>query len=102
MSTPLLLLNRAGGAWLGQSVDRRTGTINWDEACQRQACDKLVQAWQGDGFTPGEGQDPYLQRIMRQLDEPRIQEIIQAAQTYLLAPFCCNLAETEKPQRTKK
>lgn len=102
MSTPLLLLNRAGGAWLGQSVDRRTGAINWDEACQRQACDKLVQAWQGDGFIPGEGQDPYLQRIMRQLDEPRIQEIIQAAQTYLLAPFCCNLAETEKPQRTKK
>ncbi|WP_413737203.1 exodeoxyribonuclease V subunit gamma [Sodalis sp. RH21] len=102
MNTPLLLLNRAGGAWLSQCYDRNSGGIDWDETCQAQGRDKLLQAWQGDAFTPGEGQDPYLQRLMRQLDEDRIQAIMLAAQTYLLPPFSRNLAETEKPRREKK
>ncbi|WP_413739662.1 exodeoxyribonuclease V subunit gamma [Sodalis sp. RH14] len=102
MSTPLLLLHRAGGAWLAQSYDHGTGAIDWGESCQLQARDKLMQAWQGDGYTPGEGQDPYLQRLMRQLNAPHVEAIIQAAQTYLLAPFSLNLAEAEKARRGKK
>lgn len=102
MTTPLLLLTRSGGAWLTQCADRETGQIDWDEQCQRQARDKLLQAWQGDGYTPGEGQDPYLQRLMRQPDEAHLAAVMAAAERYLLDPFCHNLAETEKSRRNKR
>jgi exodeoxyribonuclease V gamma subunit len=92
MNDPLLLLHRSGGAWLSQSYDRDKGEIDWSETCQFQARDKLLQAWTGDEYLPGDGQDPYIQRLMRQLDEPRIEAIIAAAQTYLLVPFSLNLA----------
>lgn len=102
MNTPLLLLNRAGGAWLSQSYDGDAHAIDWREPCQLLARDKLTQAWLGDGRAPGEGQDPYLQRLMRQLDPAHIHEIIQAANTYLLPSFSRNLADAEKTRRGKK
>ena len=102
MNTPLMLLHRSGGAWLKECFDREQGAIDWSDACQQRARDKLLQAWAGDEYTPGDGQDPYLQRLVRQLDEPRLEAIIFAAQTYLLPPFSLNLAAVAaKPTRPR-
>lgn len=102
MASPLLLLPRAGGAWLSQCYDPVTQSIDRDESRQRQARDKLIQAWQGNGHVPGEGEDPYLQRLMRQLEEQHIEAIISAAERYLLPPFMCNLTQSEPAKREKK
>lgn len=92
MVSPLLLLNRSGGAWLNHCFDRQTQSIDWEEHRQRQARDKLIQAWMGDGCIPGEGNDPYVQRLIRQLDKQHIDAIVVAAERFLLLPFRFNLA----------
>ncbi|KYP97205.1 hypothetical protein BG74_04735, partial [Sodalis-like endosymbiont of Proechinophthirus fluctus] len=80
-----------------------TQSIDRDESRQRQARDKLIQAWQGNGQAPGEGKDPYLQRLlMRQLEEQHIEAIISAVERYLLPPFMFNLAKSEPVKREKK
>ncbi|MCR3755962.1 MAG: exodeoxyribonuclease V subunit RecC [Sodalis sp. Psp] len=101
MVSPLLLLNRSGGAWLSHCFDWKTQSIDWDETRQQQARDKLIQAWQGDGFIPGEGNDPYVKRLIQQLDQQHIDEIIVAAERFLLPPFKFNLAKN-KPARHKR
>lgn len=102
MASPQLLLPCAGGAWLSHCYDPVTQSIDRDESRQRQARDKLIQAWQGNGHVPGEGEDPYLQRLMRQLEEQHIEAIISAAERYLLPPFMFNLAQSEPAKREKK
>ncbi|WMQ74932.1 MAG: RecBCD enzyme subunit RecC [Sodalis sp.] len=102
MASPLLLLPRAGGAWLSQCYDPVTQSIDRDESRQRQARDKLIQAWQGNGHVPGEGEDPYLQRLMRQLEEQHIEAIISIAERYLLLPFMFNLTQSKLAKREKK
>ncbi|TKI05928.1 exodeoxyribonuclease V subunit gamma [Martelella alba] len=94
MQTPLLLLSRSGGAWLNQCFDRDRGEIDWSEGRQQQARDKLLQAWLGDDHVPGDGEDAYIQRVVRQLGEAHLAAIIRAAQTYYLPPFSLNLAVT--------
>ncbi|WP_413726679.1 exodeoxyribonuclease V subunit gamma [Sodalis sp. RH16] len=102
MNSPLLLLHRSGGAWLDYCFDRDKGDIDWSEERQRPARDKLLYAWLGDDYMPGDSQDPYIQRLMRQLDGDRVEAIIQAAQNYLLTPFSLNLAATsEKSKRPR-
>lgn len=102
MASPLLLLPRSGGAWLSQCYDSVTQSINRDESRQRQARDKLIQAWQGNGHVLGEGEDPYLQRLMRRLEEQHIEAIISAAERYFLPPFMFNLTQSEPAKREKK
>ncbi len=102
MNSPLLLLYRSGGAWLDDCFDRDKGDIDWSDVRQRRARDKLLHAWLGDDYMPGDSQDPYIQRLMRQLDESHAEVIIQAAQNYLLTPFSLNLAATaEKSKRPR-
>lgn len=101
MASPLLLL-RASGAWLSQCYDPVTQSIDRNESQQRQARDKLIQAWQGNGQVPGEGVDPYLQRVMRKLEEQHIEAIISAAERYLLPPCMFNLAQSEPAKCEKK
>ncbi|MFE8153726.1 exodeoxyribonuclease V subunit gamma [Brenneria goodwinii] len=91
MNKPLLLLNKSGSAWLAQCYDRESDSIQWDEETQSKARAKFLQAWQGNMGMPGEGEDYYLQRIVRELDEKRMEEIIEAAQTWLLPPIRSNL-----------
>lgn len=93
MTTPLLLLNRSGGAWLNTCIDRHAQNIKWDETSQHQARDRLIQTWKGDDYMPGECTDLYLYRLIRQLDAVSIKAIIQATEKYLLPPFLLNLAE---------
>ncbi|WP_130831489.1 exodeoxyribonuclease V subunit gamma [[Erwinia] mediterraneensis] len=81
---PLMLLNKSGGAWLEASFDARSGELQWDEATQQKARNRLLQAWQGGYQVEGEGNDPYLARLCRVLDEARLQEIIAAAQQWYL------------------
>ncbi|UVK77417.1 MAG: exodeoxyribonuclease V subunit RecC [Sodalis sp. Fse] len=92
MTTPLLL-NRSGSAWLTHCFDRQIQNIDWEESRQQQARDKLIKAWQGDGYVTGENNDPYMQRLIRQLDKTHIEDIILAAQRYFLPPFILNVAQ---------
>ncbi|MEH2919653.1 exodeoxyribonuclease V subunit gamma [Samsonia erythrinae] len=92
MNEPLLLLNKAGGAWLAECYDRESDSLRWDEETQAKARARLLQAWQGNMKVRGEGEDYYLQRIVRELDEKRMSEIIEAAQVWLLPAFRFNLA----------
>ncbi|MEC5318445.1 exodeoxyribonuclease V subunit gamma [Brenneria populi subsp. brevivirga] len=91
MNKPLLLLNKSGGAWLSQCYDRESDAIQWDDEAQIKARAKLLQAWQGNMGVAGEGEDDYLRRIVRELDEKRMDEIIAAAQIWLLPPVRFNL-----------
>ncbi|MCG8707252.1 exodeoxyribonuclease V subunit gamma [Brenneria sp. 4F2] len=91
MNKPLLLLNKSGSAWLSQCYDRESDSIQWDDDVQSKARAKLLQAWQGNMGMMGEGEDYYLQRIIRELDADRMDEIIEAAQIWLLPPIRSNL-----------
>ncbi|VAX76570.1 RecBCD enzyme subunit RecC [Serratia symbiotica] len=83
---PLLLLHKSGWAWLTQCYQTRTQRIDWQEETQRKAQEKLIQAWQGDQHTPGEGEDPYLQRVFCQcrLDNKDLAQILNETERYLL------------------
>lgn len=95
MRTPLLLLNRSGGAWLTQCFNKSTKSIDWEEDKQQQARNKLIDTWQGDKYITGEGDDPYLKRLISPLNETHIKAIISAAQRYFLPPFIFNEAQDD-------
>lgn len=94
MSSPLLLLPRSGGAWLSNSYDAMTKSIDRNERRQVQARNKLIQAWQGNYHIPGECTDPYLQLLIRQLDAKHIEAMILAAERYLLPSVMFNKAQS--------
>ncbi|MEG3134368.1 exodeoxyribonuclease V subunit gamma [Rouxiella sp. T17] len=92
MTSPLKLLHKSGWAWLLESIDKKSGALNRDDETQIKATNKLVQAWQGNDRVPGEGQDPYVQRALRQLDNESIEAIIGEAERFLLPVVLHNLA----------
>ncbi|CUX96725.1 exodeoxyribonuclease V subunit gamma [Candidatus Doolittlea endobia] len=102
MTTPLLLLPHSGGAWLSHCYDRTTQRIDRDENRQRQAHDKLIQAWQGNTYVPGEGTDPYLQRLIRQLNQQYLEKILSTTERYFLPFFRLNLAQTKPAGKRNK
>ncbi|MGP4123713.1 MAG: exodeoxyribonuclease V subunit gamma [Sodalis sp. (in: enterobacteria)] len=102
MASPLLLLHRSGGAWLSHCYDPVTQSIDCAEGRQWHARDKLIKAWHGNRYVPGEGQDLYVQRLMLQLEEEHIKAIISAAECYLLQPFIYNLAQSETGKVKRK
>lgn len=102
MASPLLLLPRAGGAWIHHCYDPATQSIDREERRQRLARDKLIHAWKGNIHVPGEAQDAYLQLLIRQLEEQHIDAIISAAERYFLPPFMFNVAKREPAKRYKK
>ncbi|QUG74512.1 exodeoxyribonuclease V subunit gamma [Erwinia sp. E602] len=79
-----LLLTRSGAAWLEASYDGNSGTLLRDEATQKKAQAKLLAAWQGNYQIEGEGSDPSLQRLIRQLDDEAVQQFTAAAERWLL------------------
>ncbi|SFC67779.1 exodeoxyribonuclease V subunit gamma [Pragia fontium] len=84
LSSPLLLLPKSAWAWLESCYDATTAQICWDEASQQKARQKLIQAWQGSPQLRGEGDDPYLMRLFRLMDDSRYQQIITDSEPYLL------------------
>lgn len=90
MDRPLLLLNRTGGAWLEAIYDRDADSLRMDEDSARKARLKLLDAWQGNLMVAGEGEDYYLQRIVREMDGARMEQVTAAAQTWLLPPLRWN------------
>ncbi len=84
LAQPLLLLNKSGGAWLEASFDRKSGQLLEDEATQKKALSKMLQAWQGGYQVQGEGSDPYLQRLNRTLNDDMLQAIVAAARQWYL------------------
>lgn len=93
LSTPLLLLPKSAWAWLTSCYDKSSGHILWDEDIQQKACQKLVQVWQGGQQVTGEGEDPYLMRLFRVMDDQRSQQIITDSQPYLLTLIRHKLAD---------
>ncbi|PHI32100.1 exodeoxyribonuclease V subunit gamma [Budvicia aquatica] len=83
LSTPLLLLPKSAWAWLTNCYDQSSGRILWDEEIQQKARQKLIQVWQGGQQVTGEGEDPYLMRLFRVMDDKRYQQIISDSQPYL-------------------
>lgn len=84
LSQPLMLLNKTGWAWLSQCYQPQTQQIDWEEEVQIKARAKLLQAWQGDRYIPGEGEDPYVQRVCRQIDNLFLEQIMDETARYLL------------------
>lgn len=84
MCAPLLLLAKSGGAWLNTCYDASSDSLLLDDATQAKARVKLLQAWQGDYQTEGEGSDPWLQRLFRTPDDECIRAISQQAEQWLL------------------
>lgn len=84
MCSPLLLLPKTGGAWLEASYDEKSAAILRDENTQEKARIKLLQAWQGNMQVEGEGNDPYLARLFRMLDDATVRAITDNAEAWLL------------------
>ncbi|EEP93901.1 Exodeoxyribonuclease V gamma chain [Yersinia aldovae ATCC 35236] len=84
MCEPLLLLSKSGWAWLSHCFDSDSGQILWDEETQTKARMKLLQAWQGDQRVAGEGQDHYIQRVFRLMDNQNLDMILHETERYLL------------------
>lgn len=84
MCEPLLLLSKSGWAWLSHCFDSDSGQILWDEETQTKARMKLLQAWQGDQRIAGEGQDHYIQRVFRLMDNQSLDMILHETERYLL------------------
>ncbi|WP_145521722.1 exodeoxyribonuclease V subunit gamma [Yersinia aldovae] len=84
MCEPLLLLSKSGWAWLNHCFDSDSGQILWDEETQTKARMKLLQAWQGDQRVAGEGQDHYIQRVFRLMDNQNLDMILHETERYLL------------------
>ncbi|MBV4412672.1 exodeoxyribonuclease V subunit gamma [Enterobacteriaceae bacterium YMB-R22] len=84
MREPLILLPDSGGAWLKTCYDAQNDSISWDEETQRKARAKLAQAWEGNQTIAGEGNDIWLQRLWRTLDDDYYQAIVREAQRWLL------------------
>ncbi|MBD8167927.1 exodeoxyribonuclease V subunit gamma [Erwinia persicina] len=80
-----LLLTASGGAWLKACFDDKTGALLRDDATLKKARGKLLQCWQGNYQIDGEGTDPYLQRLLRTLNSPSEQEMIEQAERWLLS-----------------
>ncbi|AIN13028.1 exodeoxyribonuclease V subunit gamma [Yersinia pseudotuberculosis] len=81
---PLMLLSKSGWAWLSQCFDRESGQILWDEETQGKARMKLLQVWQGDQRVTGEGEDHYIQRVCRRMDNQHLDIILHETERYLL------------------
>ncbi|BFI52783.1 exodeoxyribonuclease V subunit gamma [Yersinia pseudotuberculosis] len=81
---PLMLLSKSGWAWLSQCFDRESGQILWDEETQGKARMKLLQVWQGDQRATGEGEDHYIQRVCRRMDNQHLDMILHETERYLL------------------
>jgi exodeoxyribonuclease V gamma subunit len=84
LRAPLLLLYKSGWAWLNECYDHTTNRLSDDVTCQEKARNKLLQAWQGNAFSPGESSDPYLQRVMRSLSDDQLDEICRQAMSFLV------------------
>lgn len=84
LNSPLLLLPKSAWAWLESCYDIASGQVCWDEASQQKAKQKLLQVWQGGPQVKGEGDDPYLMRLFRIIDDTCYQQIITDSQPYLL------------------
>ncbi|AHG19245.1 exonuclease V subunit gamma [Chania multitudinisentens RB-25] len=91
LSQPLLLLNKSGWAWLSQCYQAETQQIDWAEDVQIKARAKLLQTWQGDQRIPGEGEDLYIQRVFRQMDNACLEQILRETERYLLPMVQHNL-----------
>ncbi|GAA0471751.1 MULTISPECIES: exodeoxyribonuclease V subunit gamma [Tatumella] len=93
MNQPLLLLNRCGGSWLTSSLSADKQQLLTDEETRRKALQKLTDAWQGSFQVPGEGSDPYLQRLCREPGPQVISEICAAAGQWYLPVIRAHVAE---------
>ena len=82
-----LLLTESGGAWLKESFSDESGAVLWDDVTQKKARSKLLTCWQGNYYLEGEGSDPYLQRLIRVLDDAAVQALTEQAEQWLLPLF---------------
>ncbi|PVZ85329.1 exodeoxyribonuclease V subunit gamma [Serratia sp. S1B] len=84
LAEPLMLLNKSGWAWLSHCYQQDTQQIDWSEEVQSKARSKLLQTWQGEQRVIGEGENPYVQRVFRQMDNVHLEQIISETVRYLL------------------
>ncbi len=93
MTEPLLLLPKTGWTWLSNSFSQENGGIDWSEETQEKARLRMMLTWQGDQRIDGEGADPYIQRVMRVMDEHRLEVIQQNSVRFYLPWLERNLPE---------
>ncbi|WP_395480180.1 exodeoxyribonuclease V subunit gamma [Candidatus Curculioniphilus buchneri] len=92
MMSPLLLFNPGCEIWLNHCFNQKTKCIDWRDIRQQQARDKIFQTWRQNNFAFRENNDPYVNRIIRNLDDQHINEMIETAKNVLLPLFCSNMA----------
>lgn len=84
MNQPLLLLPKSSWAWIKSCFDPQKKALDTRVESQNKAHEKLLSAWLGEGISPGEAHDPYIQRVIRTLDSSVIAQIQHYAQCYYL------------------
>ncbi|WP_225639255.1 exodeoxyribonuclease V subunit gamma [Candidatus Profftia sp. (ex Adelges kitamiensis)] len=92
-SYPLLLLPKTSWAWLNACFDKCSGLVNWNDQIQAKAKVKYLLAWHGDHWQIGERYNPYIQRVIPNLDHKKIYEIKKCAELYYLPLIQNNLAK---------
>ncbi|WP_347254142.1 exodeoxyribonuclease V subunit gamma [Leminorella grimontii] len=84
LCAPLMLLPKSAWAWLESCYDVASGQVDYSEEAQQKARHRLVQTWQGSPPAVGEGEDPYVMRLFRVMDDARYRQIIDDSLPYLL------------------
>ncbi|CUR53395.1 RecBCD enzyme subunit RecC [Serratia symbiotica] len=84
LCNPLLLLNKSGWGWLTQCFQKNTQTINWTKKIQDKAIKNFLYIFNGNQYIIGEGKDPYIQRILYNLDDIYLKKILSEVEHYFL------------------
>lgn len=84
MNQPMLLLPKSGWAWIKARFDPQQKILDSRPESQSKANEKLLSAWLGEGNSVGEEHDPYIQRVIRTLNQAAIAQIQDCAQCYYL------------------
>lgn len=84
LSCPLMLPLESAGAALKVCYDAREDRLKHDEESQAKAHKAWLQRWQGSRQHPGEGDDPYYQRLRRTAGAEDFACILELAEQWLL------------------
>ncbi|AKC59837.1 exodeoxyribonuclease V subunit gamma [Blochmannia endosymbiont of Polyrhachis (Hedomyrma) turneri] len=93
MNIPLLLFNYVGGCWLRHCFDSKTRDISLDLSRQYEARCKLIESWENNQYIYGENSDPYIKKLVTQLNDDDVESIILAAKNYFLLPMKFNISD---------
>lgn len=90
MTIPLFLLPKTSEIWLKYCYDFKKKTVTKNKKLQKYAIHKMIQMWNGNNYFSGEKKDFYLKKIIFDLDQKNIKNVIITSEKFFLTPLRFN------------